>query len=68
MGGTAAGAAKAREKREALAQAYKNARYKVGRKPLKMGTRTLKPGTPVIGAESWPRLESWLRAGAIVER
>ena len=42
--------------------------YKVGRRAIKMGEYTLQPGEPVLGAELWPRIESWVRTGALVPR
>lgn len=41
--------------------------YVVGRRPLKVGEETRQPGDPIPEAESWPRLESWLRSGAVVQ-
>ena len=42
--------------------------YKVGRRAIKMGEYMLQPGEPVLGAELWPRIESWVRTGALVPR
>lgn len=42
--------------------------YVVGRRPLKVGEETRQPGDPLPEAASWPRLESWLRSGAVVQR
>ena len=35
----------------------------VARKTLRLNGRTVKPGTDVPEAASWPRVESWVRAG-----
>lgn len=35
----------------------------VARKTLRLNGRTIKPGTDVPEAASWPRVESWVRAG-----
>lgn len=35
----------------------------VARKTLKLNGRTIKPGTVVPEASSWPRVESWVRSG-----
>jgi hypothetical protein len=29
--------------------------------PLKVGTRTVRPGESVPGAETWPRVETWVQ-------
>src|SRR5438270_14091975 len=42
--------------------------YVVGRRPLKVGEETRQPGDPIPEAASWPRLESWLRSGAVIQR
>ena len=38
----------------------------VARKTLRLNGRTIKPGTEVPEAASWPRVESWVRSGYIV--
>jgi len=35
----------------------------VARKPMQIGSRKIKPGETVPEAGSWPRVESWVRAG-----
>lgn len=35
----------------------------VARKTLRLNGRTIKPGTDVPEAASWPRVESWVRTG-----
>lgn len=42
--------------------------YVVGRRQLKVGEETRQPGDPIPEAAQWPRLESWLRSGAIAQR
>lgn len=37
----------------------------VARKTLRLNGRLIKPGTVVPEASSWPRVESWVRAGYI---
>lgn len=37
----------------------------VARKTLRLNGRTIKPGTDVPEASSWPRVESWVRTGYI---
>lgn len=37
----------------------------IARKPMKIGGKKFKIGDPVPEANSWPRVESWLRAGYI---
>jgi hypothetical protein len=80
MAGTAEGAAKARARRAAKRTeapspvavrqaAPKPARepvYLVGRKPIKHGKKTYQPGEYFPLARRLPRLESWLRTGALV--
>jgi hypothetical protein len=39
----------------------------VARRILKIGKARIMPGQVVPGAEKWPRLESWVRAGAVEE-
>lgn len=41
--------------------------YYVGKRPLKLGKETLQPGDEIPEAARFPRLESWIRSGAIVE-
>lgn len=75
MPGTKAGAAKRRAVRSESASPVSErtalpsaAEYECGNKPLKFGEITLVKGDPIPGAESWPRLESWIRTGRIVKR
>lgn len=42
--------------------------YVVGRRALKVGEETRQPGEAIPEAAEWPRLESWIRSGAIVQR
>ena len=42
--------------------------YVIGRKALRVGKELRQPGDPIPEAASWPRLESWLRSGAIEAR
>lgn len=70
--GTAAGAAKARAKREAKhleAPSPVSSRtvYRVGIRPLKWGGLTFKVGEKFPFADQLPRLESWLRTGRLVK-
>jgi hypothetical protein len=69
--------ASAGKKDPALAAAIKAGRipdvspafdYVVGRKPLRVGSETRRPGDPVPEAATWPRLESWVRSGAIIAK
>lgn len=39
--------------------------YVVTRRPLKNGEGLLRVGEVVPGAEAWPRVEAWVRAGLI---
>lgn len=42
--------------------------YVVGRKPLRVGNEIRQPGDLIPEAATWPRLEGWIRSGAVEQR
>lgn len=56
---------KRRKPREAKAAPVVAGPSYVARKTLRLNGRLIKPGTVVPEAGSWPRVESWVRAGYI---
>lgn len=54
---------RAPRKRAAVAPVVPAGPKFVARKTLRLNGRVIKPGTEVPEAASWPRVESWVRAG-----
>lgn len=56
----------AKAPRNPVTTGYPGYSYVVGVKPLLTDAGLLQPGTPVPGAENWPRVEAWVRARRLV--
>lgn len=48
--------------------AKKPKRVFIARRPIKVGDKIINPGSVVPGAAGWLRIESWVRAGKLVEQ
>lgn len=51
-----------------IGRSVAEAGHVVGRKPLLVDGILAEPGEPIFDADSWLRVESWVRTGRIVPR